>query len=282
MRKPRRHDGEGGFAYVKQEGGTMEQQDAVCNGAADYWRLRDELLTTSPLRELHPGEIGAFSRSVYGCPEAMALYGVPPSRMAATGLKILGRIAVECTVDMHGSAIANTLYTLLGRPRRAPDMLVADLFCGAGNVGYHIGRRLGVTVQASEGDAQIHAATRHNLEMTKAPVALDQGDYRDLLDQLVPRGPHDTYIVEPGWGTASSREGLDLGATSPPLREILKSIRRSRSGKPFLLVIKTNDRILRDSLRAALTGGHHLHTHAPAPRLPRGANAHHHLYALPA
>ncbi|EYF00844.1 hypothetical protein [Chondromyces apiculatus] len=246
----------------------------------DYWQLREDLLGGSRFRELAPAEIIQVGRLVYGRAEDMALYGVSAPRMFASGLRVLGSTAIECAVDMHCAAIAEVLHVHLGRPPVAPDMLVADLFCGSGNVGFHLGRRLGVMVQASELDSRIYAATRHNLAAIRAPVVLHRMDYREMLGRLTPRGPYDTYIVEPSWGAALSPEGLDLDATTPPLGTILEDIRESREGKGFLVVIKTNDRIARNSLRRAFGSARHLHACMPTPTLPTGSNVHFHLFAF--
>ncbi|EYF07706.1 hypothetical protein [Chondromyces apiculatus] len=259
----------------------METQEATHGGHASYRQWRDDLLSAAGFRELAPAELGEVGRLVHGRAEDMALYGVPAPRMAAAGLRVLGRTALECTVDMHCVAIAEALYTLLGRPRRTPDLLVADLFCGSGNVGFHLGRRLGVLVQASELDARVHAATQHNLSATGGPVALHRADYRDLLGQLAPRGPHDTYVVAPPSGAASLPDDGTPGDTSPPLGAIVDGIRRSRRGAPFLVVLKTSARTPPHALREAFAGSHHLHAHRPRAPLTAGAGTHLHLYAVP-
>ncbi|MEZ7129044.1 class I SAM-dependent methyltransferase [Nonomuraea sp. AD125B] len=247
---------------------------------AGYFQLRAELLGPSRTRLLTGPELIQVGLQVYGAPAAFSLYGVPAPEMAGCGLRLLGRTAIECTVDAYAAPVAAALAERVPAAGRPP--LVADLFCGSGNLGRHLAAALGVRAHASELDPAVHAATRHNLTALGIDIDLRLEDYRDLLGRLTPHGPHDTYVVEPPWGPAFTEQGLDLTATAPPVPEILADITASRQGAPCLIVIKTNDRIAHDSLQRCFAAAEHLASITPAPTLPAGANMDFHLFRLSA
>jgi Conserved hypothetical protein 95 len=245
-----------------------------------YFELRAELLGGSRTRVLDGSELVAAGRLIYGRPEGFAVYGVPSPQMAARGLRLLGRTTIECSVDTYVMPIADLLADAdLGVPI-ATGGFVADLFCGSGNIGFHLGRRLGKPVYASELDPAVYAATRHNIDVLGIDVELNLMDYRDLLGKLPTSGDADVYVVEPPWGPAFTANGLDLACTTPPIPEILRDILRSRQDRPCVVVIKTNDQIANDSLALSFRGARHLATVTPPPALPVGANMDFHLYLL--
>jgi len=245
-----------------------------------YFELRAELLGNSRNRSLTGPELVRAGRLVYGRPAGLSLYGVPAPRMAGLGLRLLGRTTIECSVDAHVQSVADVLaFADFGVPVRGAGF-VADLFCGSGNFGHHLGRRLRKPVYASELDPLVHAATRHNFDVLGITVDLRPVDYRDLLGRLPVSGEGDVYIVEPPWGPAFTADGLDLTRTAPPVPEILDDIRRSRLGMPCVVAIKTNDQIAGDSLARSFRGAHHLASVSPNPILPTGANMDFHLYLL--
>ncbi len=250
--------------------------------AADYFDFRDDLLGPARTRVLSGAELIRAGQLIYGHPAGFSLYGVPSERMADLGLQVLGRTAIECSVDDYSLAVAEALAAHCGtRPDQAGGF-VADLFCGSGNMGYHLGRSLGFPVHAAELDPVVYRSTRHNILTLGLDIDLQLTDYRALLPVLAPRSPFDTYVVEPPWGPAFNESGLDLEATSPPVPQILDDIRRSRKGRACLIVIKTNDRIAHDSLTRSFRGAEHLFSTTPPPVLPAGANMDFHVYRLPA
>jgi hypothetical protein len=220
-------------------------------------------------------------RLIYGSPGGLSLYGLPAPRMEGAGIRLLGRTTIECCVDAYAVAVADALaahHTTL--PGDGEQPLLVDLFCGSGNFSLPFAQRLGTTVQAAELDPCVYEATRHNLATAGAATVVHQVDYRDLLGKLPSRSVRDTYFVEPPWGPAFTPEGLDLTRTSPPVPEILDDIRRSRTGHPCLVAIKTNDQIAHDSLNRSFAGARHLRSITPRPTLPFGANMDFHLYRL--
>ncbi|MGR6998856.1 hypothetical protein ACU686_13130 [Yinghuangia aomiensis] len=101
-------------------------------------------------------------RLVYGDPNGLSLYGIPAPEMADWGITLLGRTAIECSVDAYTTPVADALARLQADEARHDDAepLIADLFCGSGNFGYHLGQRLGRAVHASELDPAVYQTTR--------------------------------------------------------------------------------------------------------------------------
>ncbi|MEQ4725075.1 hypothetical protein [Nonomuraea sp. B19D2] len=245
-----------------------------------YYDLCLRLLGPWRTTELTGAQLCEVGEIVHGAPERFSLYGVAAPAMAAAGLRILGRTAAECCVDTMARAVAHTIADLHGPPDGRDGPLVAELFCGSGNLSLHLGRVLNLPVHAAELDPLVHHATRHNLSRMGAPTRLRLIDYRDLLSQLPARGPRDTYIVEPPWGPAITPAGLDLLGTSPPVPEILADILRARGHQPCLIAIKTIDHILHDSLNVAFADAHHLRTIASEWPFPDGTRMQFHFYRL--
>jgi hypothetical protein len=264
---------------------TITLSEHIAAGAdserlAGYFRLRAELLGPSRNRVLTGPELVEVGRLVYADPRGFSLYGVPAPDMGPRGLRFLGRTAIECSVDAYSVRTVAALNATSFAPRPGAPAMVADLFCGSGNIGYHLGRRWGLPVYASELDSRVHAATAHNLRIMGLDIELRLEDYRDMLDRLRPRGPHDIYLVEPPWGPAFTERGLDLMTTSPPVPRILSDILVSRDGMPCTIVIKTNDMIADDSLSRAFGAVAPLATITPPRVLPAGANMDFHIYRL--
>jgi len=247
----------------------------------DYFEFRAELLGPSRNRVLAGRELINAGTLIYGRPDGLALYGVPAPLMAARGLRLLGRTVIECSVDAYVENFAETIASPELGASAWTGGIVADLFCGSGNFGYHLGRRLGMPVHASEIDPLVYAATRHNFQTMSIDVRLKHTDYRNLLHQLPAPSVNDIYIIEPPWGTAFTEDGLDLMMTSPPVPGILADIQGSRLGHPCFIAIKTNDQISNDSLSRSFHGAQHLVSVTPPPYLPAGANMNFHLYVLP-
>ncbi|MFJ3961778.1 class I SAM-dependent methyltransferase [Streptomyces sp. NPDC090036] len=251
---------------------------------AAYFALRDRLLGELRTTVLSGEQLCEAGQLIYGRPDGLSLYGIPAPDMAAKGIALLGRTTIECSVDSYTAPVADALARLqAGTQTEGPDAdtpMVVDLFCGSGNFGYRLGRRLLRPVHAAELDPDVYETTANNLDRIGSAISLHLVDYRDLLGKLPPRSSHDTYVVEPPWGPAFTADGLDLTRTSPPVPEILDDIRRSRNGLPCYIAIKTNDQIAHDSLDRSFAGWLHLQSITPAAALPYGANMDFHLYRL--
>ncbi|GAB7184281.1 hypothetical protein ATKI12_4112 [Kitasatospora sp. Ki12] len=157
--------------------------------SAAYFDLRARLLGPLRNRPLTSGQLCEVGRIVCGHPDGLSLYGIPAPRMAAHGIRLLGRTALECVKDPHPALVAAALTDVLaGLPVSGARPVIADLFCGSGNLGHQLGRllgpRFGHRVLATELDPLVHAATRHNLTLVDSPVRLHHAGYRDLLHTL--------------------------------------------------------------------------------------------------
>lgn len=247
-------------------------------GHAAYIALRARL--TGPLRDvpLSGEQLCEVARVIYGHPDGFSLYGLTAPALAAAGVRLLGRMPIQCCVDAFSVPVAEAVAALLPAGQKP---LIADLFCGSGNFSLPLSRLLDLPACAAELDPLVHEITRANLGLVGAATRLHLADFRDLLHDLPARSSWDVYFVEPPWGPAASApDGLDLTRTSPPVPEILDAVRRSRDGRPCLVVIKTKDRIARDSLATSFAGARHLRTIARPPTLPYGSNRRFHIYRL--
>lgn len=213
----------------------------------NYWTMRDRLLGPDRMRLLTHEDLVSVGEVIYQDAKRFSLYGVPCGSMVARGLRLYGRTAVECCIDEYSVPAAQAIRSVIkaAGERRAP--LVLDLFCGSGNMGFHLARLLGVAVHASDIDPHICRATSYNVATMESRMELHRTDYRDLLARWRSRTDHDVYVVEPPWGDAFGEGGLDLTVTHPPVPEIIGCIRRSRAGRPFLLVLKASEFIANDS-----------------------------------
>ncbi|MBR7833012.1 class I SAM-dependent methyltransferase [Actinospica durhamensis] len=245
-----------------------------------YFELREHLL--GPLRDEIVGaaELCAAGRLIYGSPENFSLFGIPAPDMTDKGLRFLGRTVVECSIDAYALPLCEAVAELRAALPGAAEAMVVDLFAGSGNLGYHLGRRLGAPVFAADLDPVVHRLGTANADLLGLAIDLRHCDYRDLLAELSPRGPADTYVVEPPWGPAFTAAGLDLQSTTPPVHEILADIRRSRAGQSCLLVVKTNDQLLPGTMERAFHSATHLRSVTPPPTLPYGANMDFHVFRL--
>ncbi|MCQ4079820.1 hypothetical protein NGB36_04240 [Streptomyces sp. RB6PN25] len=205
---------------------------------------------------------------------AAAVLGSVP-RPARTGM-------VARVWDDDRAAVAALLDGLGELPRQLAPPLVVDLFRGPGTVGFHLGRRLGGTVFAAEPDTVVHEVTSHQLAQAGARVSLHNIGCRELPQILAPRGPRDVYLVEPPWRGPEPGRDIDLRRTEPPIQVIVRDIGRARHGRPYILVLKTHERISVESAERALGGARHLRSYVPPPLREGGLpRAFYGLFAMP-
>jgi predicted RNA methylase len=245
-----------------------------------YFELRSQLLGPYRMNVLTPAELANAGRLIYGDADRFSLYGIPAGRMEERGVRVLGRTVIECAIDAYIVPVALAVADLWSVSD--PDAVVFDLFCGSGNVGYQLQRQLGCRAYASELDPRVYEVARSNFDHLGAAVRLEQCDYRDLIGAVSGTSDNDVYVLEPPWGPAFTAEGLNLTRTSPPIREILRDIAKSRHDRPCLVVIKTNDQLVGDCLADSFRGATRLRSVTPAPTLPFGANMDFHIYRVAA
>jgi hypothetical protein len=206
-------------------------------------------------------------RLLYGQESLFQLYGLSIEELVARNLIISPRTMTECMIDAHVECLLQCVADILGPSTetlgfKGARPVVYDLFCGSGNISYHIGRHLNRPVFASDLDPGVYKSTKHNLVLLGAPsqstgagfsFTLSLTDYRNLLaSQSLTIHPSDLYIIEPPWGSAASPDGLDLTKTSPPVREIMAEIEYQRGGVPCYVALKALRNITNNSLEIAM------------------------------
>lgn len=206
-------------------------------------------------------------RLLYGQDSLFQLYGLSIEELVTRGFIISPRTMTECTIDAHVECLLRCVADIVGSSAEPSGFngarpVVYDLFCGSGNISYHIGRHLNRPVFASDLDPGVYKATKHNLALLEAPTystgagfsfALSLTDYRNTLDcQPLMHYPSDLCIIEPPWGSAASPDGLDLTKTTPPVQEIMAEIERRRAGVPCYVVLKALRNITNNSLEVAM------------------------------
>lgn len=195
-------------------------------------------------------EIRGYGADSYGDPDYLRLYGMPPGQWYKRGIRLLGRTAVECTRDDLAQAIARDVAAVAAaaQPR---DVTVVDPFAGSGNTIYWILRQVPRSIGvAFEVDPQVYALTRRNLAGLDRPVTLAAGDYEELLDDFpVPPDHLIIAFVAPPWGTAlNDAAGLDLRATSPPVPEVISTLKRHYAGHRVIYAVQVYESLEPTSL----------------------------------
>jgi hypothetical protein len=118
-------------------------------------RLREQLLGPKRHDVLSLDEVLQAGRILFGDPQGMSFYGLPPVAWYARGVRLLGRTSVEATPDVTAQSIARTVRALLGR---RPRVGVIDLFAGPGNLMVHVAEELfGRSVRPRRGRGRLAA-----------------------------------------------------------------------------------------------------------------------------
>jgi len=201
---------------------------------------------------LELGEVLRYGMDSYGDANYVSIYGLPPAVWYARGIRLLGRTAVECTRDelavAIGHDVANAASSAPGDLLTSPSVI--DPFGGSGNTLYWMLHHLpGAHGLGFEADPQVFQLTHQNLSILGVPFEFRQADHVTALHELtVPRDQLLIAFLAPPWGTALSQsEGLDLRATSPPLREIVDLFAESFPN-PMLFAIQVFEQIVPASL----------------------------------
>jgi hypothetical protein len=204
-------------------------------GRAD--RLRGQLLGRRRYDVLNLDEVIEVGRILFGDPDGMSVYGMPPIDWYARGVRLLGRTCVEATPDVTARPIARTVRALLGT---GPRIGVVDLFAGSGNLMLHVARELSAAVCGLDADEAVWRQTGGNLRMVGVTADLRHGNW---LSYFADPLSVDTsvYVISPPWGNAFSfANGLDITATNPPIPHIIDTIAaRDRSPRRYAVVQHT-------------------------------------------
>jgi hypothetical protein len=200
-------------------------------------RLRAQLLGPRRYDVLGLDEIVETGRILFGDPDGMSFYGLPPADWYARGVRLLGRTCVEATPDVTARPLARTVRTLLGR---CPGAGVVDLFAGSGNLMLHVAQELSAQACGLDADEAVWRQTNANLRVTGAAADVRYGDWLSYFAD--PLSVDITvYVLSPPWGSAFSfATGLDIARTEPPIPLIVDTIAaRDRSPRRYAVVQHT-------------------------------------------
>ncbi len=200
-------------------------------------QLRGQLLGPRRHDALSRDEVLRVGQVLFGDPDAMSFYGLPPVVWHSRGVRLLGRTCVEATPDVTARPIARTVRAALdGGPRVG----VVDLFAGSGNLMLHIADELTAAGCGLDADEAVWRQTEANLRIVGATAAMRYGDWLSYFAD--PLGVDvSVYVVSPPWGAAFSfANGLDITRTSPPIPHIIDTIAvRDRSPRRYAVVQHT-------------------------------------------
>jgi len=171
------------------------------------------------------------------------------------GFRILGRTAVEVTRDQHAQFLARSVAgTLDSHGYRIADLI--DPFVGSGNLLYHFL----LATKASRGvgldiNADVLALTERNFSrlhllgrLRHTSVTFRRQDWSQSPSYIENRAT--LVIVHPPWGDAFNKAGLDLRKTTPPVSEILQTLRRRAGTAPIFAMIQIHPMMVTASLEA--------------------------------
>jgi hypothetical protein len=212
-----------------------------------------DLLLLGPKRNsiLELWEVERYGKDSYGDPEYVSIYGMRPADWYASGVRLLGRTAVECTRDKLGCAIGKDVAAIVSTSPLTVPTLVVDPFVGSGNTLYWILRHIaGSRGIGFESDARVFRLTRQNIAGLALPVEIVNADYRSGLSSVsVPPNELVVTFIAPPWGNAlEMKSGLDLRRTSPPVTDIVDFLLCKFPHNPLLCVIQIYEIILSDSM----------------------------------
>jgi 16S rRNA G966 N2-methylase RsmD len=189
-------------------------------------------------------EVLRYGRDSYGEADYVSVYGMPPARWYARGVRLLGRTAVECTRDSLADVIGRDVADVARQAPGIAGMLVVDPFAGSANTLYWISRHLpAARVVGFELDPQVFALTTRNLTALALPIRLVNAGYAKGLAEL-PAAEHELLLafLAPPWGKALHPVGgLDLRRTSPAVAEIVDLLIGRYPRNPLLCAIQIHE-----------------------------------------
>jgi hypothetical protein len=196
-------------------------------------------------------EVQRYGTDSYGDAEYVSIYGMRPSDWYASGVRLLGRTAVECTRDGLGDAIGKDIAAVAGMAPAMTRGLVIDLFAGSANTLYWILHHLpGAQGLGFELDDAVFQLTRRNLATLALPIDIVNADYLSgLAAASLPLDQPVIAFIAPPWGDAlSPTSGLDLRRTTPPITRIVDDLVHRFQRTRLLCAIQVYETIDRSSL----------------------------------
>lgn len=223
---------------------------------ADYFHdLRAELL--GPLRDepLTAREMRLIAIMQRGGVDQFSVYGRDIAALARDQVTILGRTVLECMTDDECRQVVD-LVLHHRRTEQVDQPWAAELFCGSGNLTFHLSQAGRHTCVATDTSPAVFEATSSNLKALGCTADVAHLDYGQLVQQCQPRSDDDLFVIDPPWGPAFTAAGLNLGTTSPPVGTAIDTIVAARGGRPFQVLVKGSDAVTNESRKALLDTGH--------------------------
>jgi 16S rRNA G966 N2-methylase RsmD len=213
--------------------------------------IRNELLS-SQNRVLSLDEILLVSRSYYGDEGLLSLFGKKPKSFYKMGIRILGRSAIECSIDAHSIGMAKSIKKLKRAFFPREEAVILDLFLGSGNLLYHAAKALGFPPAIGiENNREIYTHTKNNLKIMGDKCQVFFGNSLNYIKKMnFPDNKPLIVLIAPPWGQALSFEdGLDLLKTSPPVDEVIASVKHTFSKQRLIFVIQTYEKLVKNSVK---------------------------------
>ena len=195
-------------------------------------------------------EVKRYGADSYGDSDFVSIYGLSPSEWYAKGIRLLGRTAVECTRDAVADAIGGDVADLAREAGTMRPELVLDPFVGSGNTLFWILRHLEhARGLGCELDRRVFELTTRNLSLLDTPIEIVNQDFSRVVRELkLPADQLLIVFVAPPWGEALSEvNGLDLGHTSPPVRDVVDLL-SDLFLNPLLYAIQVYEKVDQTSL----------------------------------
>lgn len=210
------------------------------------------LLTVKRHAPLNQGDLCNAGKMLFDDENALRLYGMTPKEYLRLGCLILGRTAVEACLDQQAPHIASAVRTTLLQIAGNASSVIIDLFLGSGNLLYHIAKTCQATaLYGFESQAEVLQCTKANLALLGMNVNVLGSSFEAWFPEpLVPAERYGIVIIDPPWGknAFNSLVGLDIHLTIPPILEILKFIQVKLSTRSVLVVVKTHELLVRESI----------------------------------
>lgn len=235
---------------------------------------RNELLGPKKGKVLDLDEVLRAGEKIFDDPNYIQLYGMLPQTYHEMGLRIAGRTAIECTVDRHAVSIANVVRKVMQQHFPEQRLTVVDLFTGSGNLLYHVAEITSASLAIGfESDSSVYNLTRTNFQKLGFQAIFKLGRFQTLFrPNLLPEDQPCIVIIDPPWDAGFSFDtGLDLGFTSPPVKDILNWVKNQLPHQETICVTKTYELLLEESVQE-IASCYHICARGITADFPAGKN----------
>jgi hypothetical protein len=208
-------------------------------------------------RVLSLEQVKAYGYDRYGDPDHIKIYNMVPDEWYGKGVRLLGRMAVECTRDPLGNFLFRELQGLDEyKPEESASTVALDPFAGSCNAllwakkAVHAAQTIGF-----ESKLSVYEIVKSNLKYVKEEVKYLCGDYRSL-SCTIPLFFDCRLVIflSPPWGPALCNEaGLDLCRTTPPVPFLIDFfVNRFKTVRSLLFVVQIHESMVAESLELTI------------------------------